>query len=101
MSISGIVNTHFIVAYLVTQHGSAAQKAPACCRRMATGRGARRVLHVEPAAARTSRRSAQGVPAGPDYVLNGQKMWLTNGAYSGRGGHVVRTDWARIRSMAT
>src|SRR5690348_18421687 len=26
MSISGIVNTHFIVAYLVTQHGSAQQK---------------------------------------------------------------------------
>src|SRR5256714_6129958 len=27
MSISGIVNTHFIVAYLVSQHGSAEQKA--------------------------------------------------------------------------
>src|SRR5918912_2623133 len=27
MSVSGIVNTHFIVAYLVNQHGSAEQKA--------------------------------------------------------------------------
>src|SRR3954449_2887578 len=27
MSISGIVNTHFIVAYLISQHGSAEQKA--------------------------------------------------------------------------
>src|SRR5262245_39902572 len=36
MSISGIVNTHFIVAYLVSQHGTDAQKA-ALLPRMATG----------------------------------------------------------------
>src|SRR5438874_12665634 len=36
MSISGIVNTHFIVAYLISQHGSAEQKA-SLLPRMATG----------------------------------------------------------------
>src|SRR3954449_11903785 len=36
MSISGIVNTHFIVAYLISQHGSAEQKAR-LLPRMATG----------------------------------------------------------------
>ena len=36
MSISGIVNTHFIVAYLIAQHGSAEQKAR-LLPRMATG----------------------------------------------------------------
>src|SRR4030095_16997487 len=36
MSISGIVNTHFIVAYLVAQHGSAQQRTR-LLPRMATG----------------------------------------------------------------
>src|ERR687888_637346 len=36
MSISGIVNTHFIVAYLISQHGSAEQKQR-LLPRMATG----------------------------------------------------------------
>src|SRR5437763_17111372 len=36
MSISGIVNTHFIVAYLVSQHGSAEQRSR-LLPRMATG----------------------------------------------------------------
>ena len=36
MSISGIINTHFIVAYLVTQHGTPEQKA-SLLPRMATG----------------------------------------------------------------
>ena len=36
MSISGIVNTHFIVAYLISQHGSPEQKAR-LLPKMATG----------------------------------------------------------------
>src|SRR5689334_23864060 len=36
MSISGIVNTHFIVAYLVSQHGTAEQKSR-LLPRLATG----------------------------------------------------------------
>ena len=63
MSISGIVNTHFIVAYLISQHGSAEQKArllPQDGHR----RGARRVLHVRAGdAAPTSRRSSPGPSA--------------------------------------
>jgi alkylation response protein AidB-like acyl-CoA dehydrogenase len=92
MSISGIVNTHFIVAYLVTQHGSPAQKA-ALLPRMATGEVRGAFSMSEPgcgsdvAAIRT-----KAVPSGPDYVLNGQKMWLTNGAYSGVVATLVKTD---------
>ena len=32
MSISGIINTHFIVAYLISRHGTAEQKAASCPR---------------------------------------------------------------------
>ncbi len=80
MSISGIINTHFIVAYLIDKHGTAAQKAQ-FLPRMATGevRGAFSMsepgLGSDVAAIRTSARRD-----GDDYVINGQKMWLTNGA---------------------
>jgi alkylation response protein AidB-like acyl-CoA dehydrogenase len=92
MSISGIVNTHFIVAYLVGQHGSPAQKA-ALLPRMATGEVRGAFSMSEPgcgsdvAAIRT-----RAVPDGPNYVLNGQKMWLTNGAYSSVIATLVKTD---------
>lgn len=92
MSISGIVNTHFIVAYLVAQHGTAEQRArllPA----MATGEVRGAFSMSEPgcgsdvAAIRT-----KAVPDGNEYVLNGQKMWLTNGAYSSVVATLVKTD---------
>jgi alkylation response protein AidB-like acyl-CoA dehydrogenase len=92
MSISGIVNTHFIVAYLISQHGSAEQRAR-LLPRMATGevRGAFSMSEPEcgsdVAAIRTR---ADATPDG--FVLNGQKMWLTNGAYSSVVATLVRTS---------
>jgi alkylation response protein AidB-like acyl-CoA dehydrogenase len=92
MSISGIVNTHFIVAYLITQHGSPDQKSrllPA----MATGERRGAFSMSEPGtgsdvAAIRSRADRDG----DHFVLNGQKMWLTNGAYSSIVATLVRGD---------
>jgi alkylation response protein AidB-like acyl-CoA dehydrogenase len=92
MSVSGIVNTHFIVAYLIDRHGSPEQKA-ALLPRMATGEVRGAFSMSEPhcgsdvAAIRTT-----AVPDGADYVLNGQKMWLTNGAYSSVVATLVKTS---------
>ncbi len=92
MSISGIVNTHFIVAYLIGKHGSAEQKAR-LLPRMATGEVRGAFSMSEPgcgsdvAAIRTRAKPEDG-----DYVLNGQKMWLTNGAYSSVVATLVKTD---------
>jgi alkylation response protein AidB-like acyl-CoA dehydrogenase len=80
MSISGIINTHFIVAYLIGRHGTAEQKT-AFLPRMATGEVRAAFSMSEPglgsdvAAIRTSAELD-----GDDYVISGQKMWLTNGA---------------------
>jgi alkylation response protein AidB-like acyl-CoA dehydrogenase len=80
MSISGIINTHFIVAYLITRHGTAEQKA-AFLPKMATGEIRAAFSMSEPglgsdvAAIRTTARRD-----GDDYVIGGQKMWITNGA---------------------
>jgi alkylation response protein AidB-like acyl-CoA dehydrogenase len=92
MSVSGIVNTHFIVAYLVSQHGSADQQRR-LLPRMATGEVRGAFSMSEPgtgsdvAAIRT-----KAVPDGDDWVLNGQKMWLTNGAYSSVVATLVKTE---------
>ncbi len=93
MSVSGVINTHFIVAYLLRQHGTQEQKDH-YLPRMATGevRGAFSMsepgLGSDVAAIRTkATKNADG-----DYTINGQKMWLTNGGSSTLVAALVRTD---------
>ena len=57
MSVSGIVNTHFIVAYMITQHGTDEQKQH-FLPQMATGEMPRGVLDVA-SRARLRRRGDQ------------------------------------------
>jgi alkylation response protein AidB-like acyl-CoA dehydrogenase len=82
MSISGIINTHFIVAYLIARHGTEEQKDD-FLPRMATGEIRAAFSMSEPdlgsdvAAIRTAAR-----PQGEDYLISGQKMWVTNGGSS-------------------
>src|SRR2546421_349248 len=92
MSISGIVNTHFMVAYLIDRHGTAEQRER-LLPRMATGELRGAFSMSEPgcgsdvAAIRT-----KAVPDGDSYIINGQKMWLTNGARSGVVATLVRSE---------
>ncbi len=92
MSVSGVINTHFIVAYMIRQHGTEDQKQrflPS----MATGdtRGAFSMsepeLGSDVAAIRT-----RAVRDGDGYAITGQKMWLTNGGSSTLVAVLVRTD---------
>jgi alkylation response protein AidB-like acyl-CoA dehydrogenase len=92
MSVSGVINTHFIVAYMINQHGTPEQKQR-LLPRMASGEVRGAFSMSEPGcgsdvAAITSR----GVGDGEDYLLTGQKMWLTNGARAGLVATLVRTD---------
>ena len=89
------------MAYLVSQHGSAEQKAR-LLPRMATGevRGAFSMSEPE-CRLRCRGDQVQGRPRRDDFVLNGQKMWLTNGAYSSVVATLVKTDTGPTRSTAT
>ncbi|RAY16247.1 acyl-CoA dehydrogenase [Actinomadura craniellae] len=92
MSLSGIVNTHFIVAYMVRQHGTAEQRARHLPRMAAGGlRGAFSMSEPgcgsDVAAIRT-----RAVRDGDEYVIDGQKMWLTNGGSSSLVAVLVKTD---------
>ncbi|MGE2836497.1 acyl-CoA dehydrogenase family protein [Mycobacterium sp. SMC-4] len=93
MSVSGVINTHFIVAHMIAHHGTDAQKQrylPS----MATGRTRAAFSMSEPglgsdvAAIRTkATRLADG-----GYSISGQKMWLTNGGSSNLVATLVKTD---------
>jgi alkylation response protein AidB-like acyl-CoA dehydrogenase len=94
MSVSGIVNTHFIVAYMLMQHGTEEQKQY-YLPKMAAGEIRGAFSMSEPgcgsdvAAIRTKAAKKEG---GEGYVINGQKMWLTNGGSSTLVAVLVKTD---------
>jgi alkylation response protein AidB-like acyl-CoA dehydrogenase len=102
MSISGIVNTHFIVAYLISQHGSPEQKAR-LLPKMAAGEVRGAFSMSEPGCGSdvaAIRSRAERTAGGAEFVLNGQKMWLTNGAYSSVVATLVKTDLGAESSYA-
>jgi len=92
MSLSGVINTHFIVAYMIAQHGTEEQKRY-FLPKMATGeiRGAFSMsepdLGSDVAAIKT-----KATPNGDAFRLDGQKMWLTNGARAGVVATLVRDE---------
>lgn len=96
MSVSGVINTHFIVAYMLMRHGTEEQKRK-YLPRMAAGeiRGSFSMsepgLGSDVAAIKTKAvRDGDGPDA--DYVIDGQKMWLTNGGTSNLIAVLVKTD---------
>jgi alkylation response protein AidB-like acyl-CoA dehydrogenase len=94
ISISGIVNTHFIGSYLLMKFGTEEQKQK-YLPRMATGEIRAAFSLSEPelgsdvAAIKTSAKRIEGEDA---YEINGTKMWVTNGLLSSLVFVLVRTD---------
>jgi alkylation response protein AidB-like acyl-CoA dehydrogenase len=93
MSVSGVINTHFIVAYMLMQHGTDEQKQK-YLPRMATGEVRGSFSMSEPAlgsdVAAIKTRAVRGDDGG--YTIDGQKMWLTNGGSSNLVAVLVKTD---------
>src|SRR5690242_19404241 len=105
MSVSGVINTHFIVAYMLMRHGTEEQKKK-YLPRMAAGevRGAFSMsepgLGSDVSAVKT--KAVRGEDGG--WTIDGQKMWLTNGGSSNLVATLVRTDEGEespYRSMTT
>ena len=93
MSVSGIINTHFIVAYLLLQHGTEEQKQR-YLPRMATGEVRGAFSMSEPGCGSdVSAIRTKAVPGeGDSWSITGQKMWLTNGGTSNLVAVLVKTD---------
>jgi alkylation response protein AidB-like acyl-CoA dehydrogenase len=92
MSVSGVINTHFIVAHMITQHGTDEQKQR-YLPRMATGEVRGSFSMSEPdLGSDVAAISTKAVQDGGEFVIDGAKMWLTNGGTSNLTAVLVRTD---------
>ena len=93
MSVSGVINTHFIVAYMLMKHGTEEQKRK-YLPRMATGEVRGAFSMSEPglgsdvsAISTKATKQADG-----SYSITGSKMWLTNGGSSTLVAVLAKTD---------
>src|SRR5687768_5645166 len=93
ISISGVVNTHFIGSYLLMKFGTDEQKEK-FLPKMATGEIRAAFSLSEPECG----SDVQGIKSTAKklddggYEINGQKMWVTNGLMSGLVFVLVKTD---------
>ncbi|HVC69315.1 MAG TPA: acyl-CoA dehydrogenase family protein [Acidimicrobiales bacterium] len=92
MSLTGIVNTHTMVATLLVAHGSEEQKQrwlPV----MAAGERRGALSLSEPDAGSDTRNiSCRAERDGDEYVVNGTKAWVTNGERAGIVALAARTE---------
>src|SRR5688500_15624888 len=93
ISISGVVNTHFIGSYLLMKCGTDEQRSR-LLPRMATGelRAAFSLSEPELGSDVAAIKTTGVKTADGDWEINGQKMWVTNGLRSGIVFVLVRTD---------
>ncbi|QWC84399.1 acyl-CoA dehydrogenase family protein [Nocardioidaceae bacterium] len=93
MSVSGVINTHFIVAYMLLNHGTEEQKQK-YLPRMAEGEVRGAFSMSEPGlgsdVSAISTKAKQTDDGG--YEITGQKMWLTNGGSSTLVACLTKTD---------
>jgi len=93
ISISGVINTHFIGSYLLMKYGSDEQKQK-YLPRMATGeiRAAFSLSEPELGSDVQAIKTSATKQADGAYEINGQKMWVTNGLMSDMVFVLVKTD---------
>jgi butyryl-CoA dehydrogenase len=92
MSLSGVLNTHFISAWMIKEHGTEEQRQR-YLPRMATGELHFAYSMTEPhAGSDVQAIRTRAVRDGDDYVITGQKMWATNGLRSGAVMLLAKTD---------
>ncbi|TMK81922.1 MAG: acyl-CoA dehydrogenase [Actinobacteria bacterium] len=92
MSLSGILNTHFMAVYLLKRHGSDEQRQR-WLPRMATGELRAALSMSEPGAGSDVQAiQCRAVRDGDDYVVDGTKMWVTNGLRAGLVVLLCKTD---------
>src|SRR5882724_9196726 len=92
MSLSGVLNTHLMFAYVLQMHGTAEQKTrylPA----LARGEHRAALCLTEPHAGSDAQRiRTTAVRRGDMYIVNGSKMFITNARYGTLYAIATKTD---------
>jgi alkylation response protein AidB-like acyl-CoA dehydrogenase len=92
MSLAGIVNTHVLVAYMIAAQGTEEQRQR-FLPLLAEGdkRGGLCISEAN-AGSDVQAITMTAVRDGEDYIINGAKLWVTNGVHAGIFAVLVRTD---------
>ena len=94
MSLSGVLNSHLIMAYMVATSGTQEQREH-YLPLMATGEKRGGICITEPnAGSDVQAIETRAVRDGDDYVVNGSKTLITNGRHGNTFALVVKTDTA-------
>ena len=92
MSVSGIIGTHHILGHIVASHGTDQQKAK-FLPRLASGELRGGLALTEPeAGSDVQNLQTTAVKDGEEYVLNGSKMFITNGEHGNAFAVLTKTD---------
>jgi alkylation response protein AidB-like acyl-CoA dehydrogenase len=92
MSLSGVLNTHFISAWMIKTYGTEEQRSR-YLPRMATGEYHSAYAMTEPhAGSDVQAIRTRAIRDGGDWILTGQKMWATNGLRSSMVMLLAKTD---------
>lgn len=92
MSLSGIVNTHVLVAYMIAAHGTEGQRQ---CFLPVMAEGDRRgglCISEADAGSDVQAITMTAERDGENYMLNGSKLWVTNGVNASIFAVLARTD---------
>ena len=91
MSLAGVLNTHTITATLIDKFGTDEQRKTHLPR-MATGEARAAFSLSEPDAGSDNKAlRCKATPDGDEYILDGTKMWVTNGERAGLVSLAART----------
>ena len=92
MSLGGILNTHTMISWMIKTYGSDEMKSR-LLPDMATGERRCALCMTEPDAGSDLQAiKTKAVRDGDDYLLNGNKMWVTNGVHAKIFAVLVKTD---------
>src|SRR5205085_535575 len=90
--LTGVLNSHTMAATLVARHGSEDMRRR-LLPRMATGEWRGALSLSEPDAGSDTRAlRCRAVPDGDQYVIDGTKLWITNGWHSSVVALAARTE---------
>src|SRR5215470_8440062 len=92
MSLAGIVNTHILVAYMIATYGTEEQRR---CFLPLMAEGDKRggiCISEANAGSDVQAITMTAVCDGADYVLNGSKLWVTNGIHGSIFAVLARTN---------
>ncbi len=92
MSLAGVLNTHVLVGYAIDEYGTEDQKERFLTRMVQPEIRAALSITEPDAGSDAQAIKTQATRDGDDYVINGQKMWVTNGQRAGVYLVLTKTD---------